>query len=76
MFTQLSRINLSSEHSFNILLDNKSLSQSGCLLQNIIKCRVPENGNNYSIVTYNKNSTKICILNVLSPILHKFLNSN
>ena len=54
MFTQLSRINLSSEHSFNILLDNKSLSQSGCLLQNIIKCRVPENGNNYSIVTYNK----------------------
>ena len=54
MFTQLSRINLSSEHSFNILLDNKSLSQCDCLLQSIIKCRVPENGNNYSIVTYNK----------------------
>uniref|UniRef100_A0A6C0IFE8 T4 RNA ligase 1-like N-terminal domain-containing protein n=1 Tax=viral metagenome TaxID=1070528 RepID=A0A6C0IFE8_9ZZZZ len=54
MFTRLSHINLSSVPSFNNLLINKTNVQSEYLLQSDIKCRVPENNNNYSIITYNK----------------------
>jgi hypothetical protein len=53
MFTRLSHINLSSIDSFN-LLNNKIISQSEYLLQSKIKCRLPENNNNYSIISYNK----------------------
>jgi hypothetical protein len=54
MFTRLSHINLSSVPSFNKLLFNKTNVQSEYLLQTDIKCRIPENNNNYSIITYNK----------------------
>jgi len=58
MFTRLSHINLSSIDSFN-LLNDKVISQSVNLSRSNIQCRVPENNNNYSIITYNKKELNI-----------------
>jgi hypothetical protein len=75
MFTRLSHINLSSNNSFNLLI-NKIISQCGYLLQSKIKCRVPENNNNYSIIYYNKSELDNSNIHIYGPFRSIIINSD
>jgi hypothetical protein len=75
MFTRLSHINLSSNNSFNLLI-NKIISQCGYLLQSKIKCRVPENNNNYSIISYNKSELDNSNIPIYGPFRSIIINND
>ena len=75
MFTRLSQINLSSNNSFNLLI-NKTITQCGYLLQSKIKCRVPENNNDYSIITYNKSELDNSNIPTYGPFRSVIINSD
>ena len=75
MFTRLTNINLSSNNSFNLLI-NKTISQCEYLLQSNIKCRVPENNNNYSIISYNKSQLDNSNIPIYGPFRSIIINND